>query len=289
MALPILGAARMVLWTSPPGPVSVIGTYNDWIELLALHEDTHIEHLLRPSATRSSASSRACFRSALSHSRRHAGSTKGYATLVEGKLTGFGRPNGDLRAAILRQRARAGTLPTYARSSRATRRAGWGCRWLTSPVPRIWSGSSSVRARTASGTCGARMMARADRSFDAAFAGVFGEPPARLYDRFTAELTWRAMEAERRLEPVAREGALWQDLKWTTGEPALSADGASFGALALRAREAPSRLVVWSTGPDEAGLKTWDERVAKAAQARPRRTSRPSGRGRCPASRCTSS
>src|SRR5258708_36461411 len=40
---------------------------------------------------------------------------EGYATVVEGRLTAAGRPNGDLRAAILRRWAQAGRLPGYAR------------------------------------------------------------------------------------------------------------------------------------------------------------------------------
>jgi len=68
-----------------------------------------------------------------------------------------------------------------------------------------------LEARTGPGSLRnlwSRMTARTPRSFDDAFRGVFGESPADLYDRFRAELTWRAMEAERRLALETREGAL---------------------------------------------------------------------------------
>ncbi len=267
MALPLLGAPRMVLWTSPPGPASAIGTYNDWIELLALHEDTHLEHLLRPSRSPLQRLVEALLPVGPITMKAPRWVHEGYATLVEGKLTGSGRPNGDLRAAILRQRARAGTLPTYAQLARDSESwMGMSMAYLAGSAYLEWlverTGPDSLRHLWA------RMTARTDRSFGEAFAGVFGEPPARLYDRFAAELTWRAMEAERRIAPAAREGTLWQDLKWTTGEPALSPDGARL-AIVLRAREAPSRLAVWSTGPDEAGLKSWDERVARQLRRDP--------------------
>ena len=38
---------------------------------------------------------------------------EGFATVLEGKLTGSGRPNGAWREVILRTWARAGRLPTY--------------------------------------------------------------------------------------------------------------------------------------------------------------------------------
>src|SRR4030095_3205140 len=42
---------------------------------------------------------------------------EGYATFVEGRLTGSGRPHGAARAAYLRQWALEGRLPTYAQLS----------------------------------------------------------------------------------------------------------------------------------------------------------------------------
>ena len=123
---------------------------------------------------------------------------EGYATLVEGELTGSGRPNGDFRAAILRQRARAGRLPSYRQmASDSQSWMGMSMAYLAGSAYLEWlvarSGPDSLKHLWA------RMTARKDRSFGGAFEGVFGEPPEKLYERFCAELTWRAMEAERRL------------------------------------------------------------------------------------------
>jgi WD40-like Beta Propeller Repeat len=260
MALPILGSPRMVLWASPPGPASAIGTYRDWVELLALHEETHLEHMLRPSRDPWRRIVEALLPLGPIALDAPRWLVEGYATLVEGALTGSGRPNSDLRAAILREKARAGALPTYAEL--AGDRSSWlgtsmayleGSAYLEWLVER--SGPDSLRHLWA------RMTARTGRGFEQAFAGVFGERPETLYGRFTAELTWRAVEAERRLAPEEREGTVWQALRWTTGEPAVSPDGRMV-ALVLRDREAASRLVVWRTGPDLEAERAWSERAA---------------------------
>src|SRR5438132_13587577 len=71
----------------------------------------------------------------------------------------------------------------------------------------------------------ARLTARQRRGFDQAFEGVFGERAERLYGRFTAELTDRAMELMKR--ETLREGELWQETKRESGDPAVSPDGTS--------------------------------------------------------------
>jgi hypothetical protein len=255
MAFPLLGSPRMVLWTSPAGPDSVIGFYRDWTELLILHEDAHLVHLLRPSRNPTQALAERLLPLGPIPLRAPRWVVEGYATMVEGKLTASGRPNSDLRAAILRQRARAGELPSYRELSSDSRSwLGMSMAYLAGSAYLEWlverTGPESLKHLWA------RMTARSDRGFDAAFEGVFGEPPARLYDRFAAELTWRAMEAEHRLAPTRREGELWQDLRWSTGEPVVSPDGKQL-AIVLRGRDEPSRLVVWSTGPDEEAEKKW--------------------------------
>ncbi|HXO19309.1 MAG TPA: hypothetical protein VOA87_05205, partial [Thermoanaerobaculia bacterium] len=113
----------------------------------------------------------------------------------------------------------------------------------------------------------ARLSARRSRSFDDAFSGVFGDGPADLYARFTAELTARALEAEKRIAPVERAGSVWQRLARDTGAPALSPDGKEI-AVVLRdphRRDRPAELVVWSTGPADDEEKRWQkerERIA---------------------------
>jgi hypothetical protein len=256
MALPILGWPRLVLWTSPPGPESTIGHYSDWAELLLVHEEAHLVHLLRPS--------RNPWRRLLARfvpvSPIALGAPRwvieGYATVVEGRLTASGRPNSHLRAAILRRWAQAGKLPSYGRLAGDDRSwLGGSMAYLVGSAYLEWleerAGPGSLRKLWA------RMTARRARSFDEAFEGVFGDSPADLYDRFRAEVTWKALEAERLAErriDEAHEGELWQDLSWNVGDPALSPDGKRL-AIVLGSRDLPDRLVVWSTEPDEKAEK----------------------------------
>jgi hypothetical protein len=268
-AIPILGWPRLVLWTSPPGPESVIGHYTEWSELLLVHEETHLVHLLRPS--------RNPWRQLLARIAP-AGPiplgaprwvVEGYATVVEGRLTGSGRPNSDVRAAILRRWAQAGRLPGYGLLASDSRDwQGMSMAYLVGSAYLEWleerAGPGSLRKLWA------RMTARQTRSFDNAFEGVFGDSPARLYDRFRAEVTWRALEAERRLGEAAprREGELWQDLSWSVGDPTVSPDGSRL-AVVLGSRDQPDRLVVWSTAPDEKAAKDWEERRRKLLERDP--------------------
>ncbi|HEV2855492.1 MAG TPA: hypothetical protein VHC97_22055 [Thermoanaerobaculia bacterium] len=266
-ALPFLGWPRMVLWTSPPGPESEIGHYSDWSELLVVHEETHLVHLLRPSRN----PARRLLQGVIPVGPITLGAPRwaieGYATVVEGRLTGSGRPNGDLRAAILRRWAQEGKLPSYGRlaSDRGTWK-GMSMAYLMGSAYLEWleerAGLGSLRKLWA------RMTARTPRSFDGAFRGVFGDSPADLYDRFRAELTWRSIEAERRAGPERNEGELWQDLAWTTGAPALSPDGKRM-AVVLRAKDRATRLVVWSTEPDEEAERKWRERRDEIARRDP--------------------
>lgn len=260
-ALPILGAPRMVLWTTPPAPESALGSFTDWAELLALHEDVHNVHLLRPSRNPWRHLAEALLPVGPITTKAPRWVHEGYATLLEGELTGAGRPNGDLRASVLRRWAQLGRLPSYSRmSSDAQSFMGMSMAYLMGSAYLEWlverSGPDSLRHLWA------RLTARTDRGFEAAFEGVFGDAPERLYGRFTAELTWRAIEVERALVP-AREGELWQDLSWATGEPTISPDGQLL-ATVLRSRQKASRMVVWSTAPDDEGERKWQDQVNKA-------------------------
>src|SRR5437773_10017985 len=49
LTLPLLRHPRIVLFTEPPEPELEIGEFSAWIDLLTVHEMTHLVHLLRPS------------------------------------------------------------------------------------------------------------------------------------------------------------------------------------------------------------------------------------------------
>ncbi|HEU5163194.1 MAG TPA: hypothetical protein VFV54_08640, partial [Thermoanaerobaculia bacterium] len=246
-AWPLLDSPRLVLWTNPPEPESVIGWNRDWIEMLAVHEVAHLAHLLRPSRSPFVRfASELLPVGPLVFAPRWV--TEGYATVIEGDLTGLGRPHGDFRAAVLRRWAQQGRLPSY--EALASDRASWmgmSMAYLGGSAFLEWlrekEGPDSLR------NLWARMSAREDRSFDEAFRGVFGDAPEALYRRFTAELTASAIEIEKMTAPSLREGELWQDLSWTTEEPDLSPTGDRIVTV-LRRRNQPPRLVILSTGPN---------------------------------------
>lgn len=261
-----LDAPTIVLWPTPPDPREEIGHARVWQELLVTHEYAHIAHLTRPSRNR--------FRRLLwsvspvplgpiaAKSPRWV--LEGYATYIEGRVTGSGRPNSAWRAALLRQFALEGRLPSYGELSATG--GGWeagsfaylaGSAYLEWLVRR--EGDSTLVALWR------RMTAVTNRSFDQAFAGVYGAEPAELYGRFAAEITGDALAVERAIgRERAVEGALVQRLIRNTGDPAVSPDG-RYVALSVRRTDAPSQLVVWKTAdePDTAAARRRDARMKR--------------------------
>lgn len=246
-ALPFRGSPTIFLWPTPPDPSGGLSHYRDWGEMLAVHEYAHLAHLLRPSRN---ARQRLIWRLLpveLGPLARRAPRwvLEGYATYVEGLLTGSGRPAGAGRAAVLRQWALEGQLPGYGQLDGSGRYMGGSMAYLAGSAFLEWlvqrEGPESLTHLWR------RMSARADRGFDAAFTGVYGAPAAELYGRFTAELTGRALAVEdsvRARGPAA--DSLVQRLGWTTGAPALS-PGGELTAIVLRSATRPPRLVIWST------------------------------------------
>jgi hypothetical protein len=249
-AIPFLDRPEIVLWTSPPESESVIGDYGDWMELVTTHEIAHVAHLTRPSNHSAGILvllSPAPFGPLAWKSPRWL--TEGYATLVEGAVTGSGRPGSSFRAMLLRQLAIEGKLPEYGALD-AT--GGWlggapaylvgsaYLEWLSDregreSLPRLWKRMASVRGG----------------SFDFAFRAVFGESPKNLYDRFRADLTARAIAEEKRLAAAGLvSGELWQRLAGGTLAAEVSPDGTK-----LLVRRDPARgksfLAVWSIAATE--------------------------------------
>ena len=123
MAFPFLDRPFIVLWTSPPEPESGIGDWTDWMEDLVTHEVTHIVHLTRPRNRSRGILARLSplpFGPVALNSPRWV--AEGYATLIEGALTGAGRPASSYRAMVLRRFAIEGKLPGYAALSGTS---GW--------------------------------------------------------------------------------------------------------------------------------------------------------------------
>ncbi len=246
-AIPFLDKPVTVWWATPADPRSDIGNYTTWGELLAIHELTHLAHLARPSRDR--------FKRAIwSSMPANVGPItlnaprwvyEGYATMIEGRISGTGRPNNVWRPALLRQWAIEGRLPTYGQLSAWNDFNGGEFAYLGGSAFLEWlarrEGDSSLVH------VWRRMTARQERSFEASFGGVYGDAPSRLYGLHTAELTRDAMAAKAELERAGIvEGQLIQRLSWATGDPAISPNGARV-AVTLRERDRPGRLVVWDT------------------------------------------
>lgn len=265
LAYPILDGPRIVLYTEAPGPEEEIGAYGHWIDLLTVHETAHIIHMLRPSRnplTRALEKSVLPFNPITLRGPRWV--LEGYATVIEGRLTGAGRPTSTMRAMILRKWAQNGRLPTYTQLNSDRRFLGMSMAYLMGSAYLEW-----LEERTGPGSLQrlwARMTARQRRSFDVAFEGVFGDNPQDLYGRFVAELTASAMEIDR--AGGLREGELWQETTRGSGDPAVSPDGRMLAAV-LRPRERPQRLVIWSTERDEEAEKKDRERIEKMLQRDP--------------------
>jgi hypothetical protein len=262
MAIPFLDRPEVVLWTSPPDAETGLGDYTDWTELLATHELAHIVHLTRPRNRSSRLLTRLSpvpFGPLALTSPRWV--MEGYATLVEGALTGSGRPGGSFRAMVLRQFGIEGKLPEYSELSDS---GGWlsgSMAYLVGSAYLEWlsdrEGSQSLR------DLWKRMASRQGGGFAASFRGVFGKPPADLYDLFRAEITARAVAEEKRLRGEGLiEGEAWQRLRGGTSAPQVSPDGAR-----LLARRDPS--------PSNSFLAAWSveetEEERRANEARDRR------------------
>lgn len=244
-AWPFLDTPRMIFWAEPPGPDEQLGAFGHWIDLLAVHETTHLVHMLRPSRN---TLDRIVEKSVLPLNpitlRAPRWVLEGYATVVEGRLTGAGRPTSTIRALILRRWAENGRLPTYGQLNSDQRFIGMSMAYLMGSAYLEWleqrAGDGALR------NLWSRLTARRRRSFDEAFIGVFGERPDRLYGQFVAEITASAIAVRRQSD--FREGELFQETTRASGDPAVSPDGSQL-AVVIRAKEQPEKLVVWSAAP----------------------------------------
>ena len=248
-AWPYLNGAVIDLWATPPSPREDIGEFRDWGPILVAHEFAHVAHLSRPSRN---AFMRRLWEAlpvnlgpvALKAPRWV---VEGYATYIEGRVTGSGRPHGTWRPAFLREWALEGQLPRYEQLDAWNAYEGGEFAYLAGSAFLEWlvqrQGDSSLVHLWR------RLSARQDRSFDAAFAGVFGESARALYGYFSADLTANALAAQRTIRATwtdADSGQIIQRLSWDTGDPALSRDGQRV-AIVVRSPTRRSRVVIWKT------------------------------------------
>lgn len=264
-AFPLLDTPRIVFFAEPPGPDEQLGAYGHWIDLLAVHEVAHVVHMLRPSRN---PLERLAEQTILPLNpitlRAPRWVLEGYATVIEGRLTGAGRPSSTIRALILRRWAESGRLPSYGQLNSDQRFLGMSMAYLMGSAFLEWLeqriGPGSLR------NLWARMTARQRRSFDHAFTGVFGDSPARLYGRFLAELTASSIAIDRASR--LQEGELFQETTRASGDPAVSPDGTQL-AVVIRERDKPQKLVIWSTAAAEEEEKKFQEQLDRILKRDP--------------------
>ncbi len=258
MAIPLLDHPTIVLWATPPGPTDVIGNHRGWALKLAAHEFGHIAHLTRP-ARRSTLLWHllpAPLSPITAFTPRWA--TEGYATWIEGKITGTGRPHGVWRPAILRELALEGRLPSYAAMSGSGGYKGGSMAYLAGSA--FWEWLAAQRGDTSMTLVFRRQTARTARSFDEAFRGVYGDTPGALYGRFTTELTVRAAT----VDSLLRRSGLVTGIRLArftgaVGGIAATRDAARIALALPGLRGGPPRVMV--TVPDTQRV-TEEERTA---------------------------
>ena len=246
-AVPFLDRPEVLVWTTPPDSESSIGDYGDWMELLATHEVAHVAHLTRVSGGSSASLLRLSPAPlGLIALRSPRWVMEGYATLVEGALTGSGRPGSVYRAMVLRQLGIEGRLPSYSDLDASDTWLGGSVAYLVGSAYLEWLAQREGEA--ALPRLWEKMAALRGGGFGPAFHSIFGDSPETLYDRFRAELTARALEEEKRLKAEGlADGELSLRLRGGTLSAAVSPDGTRF-----LARRDPSRhesdLAVWELG-----------------------------------------
>ncbi len=271
LAIPLLDHPIIEFWATPPDPRDEVGELRTWGEMLASHEFAHVAHLGRPSRNHFQRTLWRLLPVDLGPIPLRAPRwvMEGYATYIEGRVTGTGRPYGMWRAAVLRQWAIEGRLPTYAQMSASSVFDGGSFAYLVGSAYLEWLVRRQGQGDSSLVAVWRRLTARQVRSFDEAFTGVFGDTPATLYARFTVELTTKAVAAERALASDSAsggglvQGELVQHLAWATGDPGISPDGGRV-AIVLRTQHFPSRVVVWGSAPEaDTAVTRYNDRLLR--------------------------
>lgn len=243
-ALPTSNNPIMALFTTPPQSDTVISNTSGWQQLLVLHEYIHLVHLAQPTRNNWQQKIRSLWDLYdLTYSNTPRWVAEGYATLIESKMTGRGRLFDNYSEAILVEFAQQGALPSYSQlnsteggfmaSSMAYLIGSRFLNWLEQnyseqTLDSVWTRMQGVKVR----------------DFDQAFSGVFGQSAAKLYRRFVAEYTYKAM-AKEQLEPKLNS-ELWLQLSLYASNPALAKDGSKL-AIVERDKNDNTKLIVYST------------------------------------------
>jgi hypothetical protein len=249
--IPLLNRPVVLLWKTEPEPDSGIGHYDNWVDLLVTHELVHLHHLMRPSNGRRS---RGKLLEMLFNPlpigpitlKAPAMVIEGYATLLEGRITGSGRPHSAYRSAVVRQWALQGKLPSYEDVSGTSGFRGGAMPYLLGSAYLEWLESRHPEDPEILQKFWKQLASKKRMSYKEAFQATFGTDPKDSYDRWRAEVTYDAISQERSAKEAGllREGDLVARFEGEITDLALSPDGTKLMARLLT-RKKP-------------GIKVWD-------------------------------
>lgn len=245
-AVALLEHPFVVLWRTPPEPDSGLAHLTTWAELLVTHELTHVHHLLRPQNRPNLGDRLMGFPTGPLARKVPRWVSEGYATVIEGKITGKGRPHSATRAAVLRQWALEGKLPDFGRISALEGFRGGSMAYLVGSAYLEWLEARTPQDPEVLKRFWKQLASKKRRDFDASFKATFGFAARDGYDRWRAETTRDALELERRAkaEGWIREGELFTKVDGEVSDLAVSPDG--------------SRLLARVLTKGFRGLRVWD-------------------------------
>ena len=242
-ALPTSNNPVMALFTTPPQSDTVISNSSGWQQLLVLHEYIHLVHLAQPTRNDWQQKIRGVWDIYdLTYGDTPRWVAEGYATLIESKMTGRGRLFDNYAEAILREFAQQGALPTYGQLNSDEGFMAGSMAYLMGSRFLYWLEQNYSEQLL--DNVWVRMRAVKSRDFDDAFSGVFGQSAAKLYRRFIAEYTYKAMQQEQTESPL--NSKLWLELDLYASNPALSNDGSKI-AIVERDEKSKTKLIIYST------------------------------------------
>jgi len=257
--LPLLKNPKVVLWKTPPDSDSQIGHYDNWVDLLVTHELVHLHHLMRPKNGQSS--EKHWFDSLNPINWFNPYSMigpitlkaprlilEGYATLLEGRITGSGRPHSAYRAAVIRQWAISGKLPNYDDASSSGGFKGGSMAYLLGSAYLEWLESQHPNEPDILVKFWKQLTSKRNRNYSDCFKATFsGGEPEQSYNRWRAKVTYDAMAFEQGLKQkgVIREGKVVFANNGEITDLAISPDGTKLMARVL-------------TNDSKAGLRIWD-------------------------------
>jgi hypothetical protein len=243
-AWPFLQRPYVWLWATPPEEESVIGHHRGWEELLVVHELGHMHHLMRPQHGQSWWGK---FMDSLGPIAQKSPRwvTEGYATVLEGRITGSGRPHSIQRAAVLRTWAREGHLPSYEALSGGEGFLGGSMAYLVGSAYLEWLEVQAKDPKILQ-TFWKQLASRRKRDFNASYKATFGFTAQEGYARFRAELAHDALREEARLQAAGlAEGQVFTKIvNGQITDLSLSPDGA--------------KLLARVQAPKHSGLYVWD-------------------------------